>query len=710
MRYPTAAAAIIVVTGAAHAAWAQVPAGGEFQVNTYTTGRQQGARLSASATGDFTVAWSHKPTIDDFFNVHARSFTLEGAPVGDEFRADGSDIGVMPATARGHNGTFVVFWTNYTFATQALDIHGARFRGPGVPVGPDFQVSANTSGNQYRVAAAALPSGGAVAVWSQDFTNMPQTPTVIQGRRYDSYGVAQGVQFVVNAPAYNVTSLHPSVAAGGDGRFVVAWAETRSSTRLVSARLFDPSGAPVGTQITVGTFMGYGFPSAAMAEDGAFVVAWEVKDGYFGAGHVWARTFSAAGAPAGPGFEVPANTGLSQRLPHVAAGRRGEFVVTWSRYGPDADVMARRFTAAGAPRGAEFRVNSTTTFDQGDANVASDAVGNFVVTWTGRDASGYGVFGQRFGGLVPAGLSVDTAVSAQSDGNGVLEPGETADVRPAWRNVNGAAQSFTGTVPQFSGPAGATYSIADGAADYGTVANGATAPCVTADCYRLGVSAPAARPAQHWDAVFHEDLAPEAQGQRKAWRLHVGDSFADVPRANTYYRFVETLVHNGIAAGCTPTQYCPLQATTREQMAVFAVVAHDPPADPPPACGTPVFADVPASSPSCRWIEELVRRGVLNGCGGGNFCPTAAVTREQMAVFMLRTLDGTLIPPPCTTPFFVDVPASSPYCRWIEELARRGVISGCGGGRFCPTDPVTRDQMAVFISGTFGLRLYGPQP
>ena len=79
-----------------------------------------------------------------------------------------------------------------------------------------------------------------------------------------------------------------------------------------------------------------------------------------------------------------------------------------------------------------------------------------------------------------------------------------------------------------------------------------------------------------------------------------------------------------------------------------------------------------------------------------------------MPVFVLRTLDPTLSPPPCTTPIFADVPASSPYCPWIEELARRGVITGCGGGNYCPLAPVTREQMAVFLSGTFGLSLYGP--
>jgi hypothetical protein len=98
---------------------------------------------------------------------------------------------------------------------------------------------------------------------------------------------------------------------------------------------------------------------------------------------------------------------------------------------------------------------------------------------------------------------------------------------------------------------------------------------------------------------------------------------------------------------------------------------------------------------------------VVNGCGNGRFCPADAVTREQMAVFALRTLEPALIPPPCATPVFTDVPATSPYCRWIEELARRHVVTGCGGGKYCPADAVTREQMAVFISATFGLSLYG---
>ncbi|HET8645373.1 MAG TPA: S-layer homology domain-containing protein, partial [Vicinamibacteria bacterium] len=303
--------------------------------------------------------------------------------------------------------------------------------------------------------------------------------------------------------------------------------------------------------------------------------------------------------------------------------------------------------------------------------------------------------------MSPAALAVDAG------GNGVLQPGETASMAPAWLNSGTAALvNGSGLLANFTGPGGPTYTVNDGVAAYGTINPGATVSCTsTANCYALSITA-TARPTQHWDATVLETLSPGAS--TKTWTLHVGDSFTDVPDSNPYYRFIETMFHRGLTGGCGGGAYCPGGATAREQMSVFVLRAKDP-ALTPPACSPPnLFADVPETSPFCRWIEELARRNVVGGCGGGNFCPSAAVTREQMAVFVLRTLDPALNPPACGTPVFADVPASSPFCRWIEELVRRGVVTGCGGGNYCPGDPVTREQMGVFLVQTFGLTLYAP--
>ena len=289
--------------------------------------------------------------------------------------------------------------------------------------------------------------------------------------------------------------------------------------------------------------------------------------------------------------------------------------------------------------------------------------------------------------------------------NGVLEPGETAAVRPSWRNAATASLPLTGALSIFSGPAGPTYGIPDRTGAYGTLVPNATESCLaTGDCYAVSVSNPPTRPAAHLDGSASEVMSSYGF---KPWLVHVGNSFTDVPKTSPFYRFIETLLHRSVTGGCTATAYCPASSTSREGMAVFVLVAKEGAGFNPPACTTPIFNDVPASSPFCKWIEELSRRGVVSGCGGGNYCPGAPVTRYAMAVFVLRTLDPALDPPACTTPVFNDVPASNPFCKWIEELARRGVVSGCGGGSYCPTSPVSREQMGVFLGVTFGLTLYG---
>jgi hypothetical protein len=300
--------------------------------------------------------------------------------------------------------------------------------------------------------------------------------------------------------------------------------------------------------------------------------------------------------------------------------------------------------------------------------------------------------------VAPFGLAVDTV------GNAVMEPNETATMSPTWRNTGTNAITLTGATSGFTGPAGGVYTNPDNAASYGTIGVAAQGTCTT-DCYSVLATA-TPRPLTHWDSTILETVTPTAT--TKTWTLHIGNSFTDVPTSNAFYRFVETILHKNVTGGCSGTTYCPSNSTTREQMAVFVLVSKGAPV--PPACvaGSEVFTDVPASSPFCKWIEELARLGVVTGCGGGNYCPSDPVTREQMAVFVLRTLDGTLNPPNCVPPnLFADVPETSPFCKWIEELANRGVVTGCGGGNYCPTADVTREQMSVFLAVTFGLTLYG---
>ncbi len=177
--------------------------------------------------------------------------------------------------------------------------------------------------------------------------------------------------------------------------------------------------------------------------------------------------------------------------------------------------------------------------------------------------------------------------------------------------------------------------------------------------------------------------------------------FGDVPQAHTFHDFVEKIVRRSVTAGCSLGNYCPGNPVTRAQMAVFLIKAkYNLTLVPPAATGT-LFGDVPAGSFAADWIEQLAKQGVTGGCGGGNYCPGNAVTREQMAVFLLKTKYGALHEPPPATGVFEDVPADDPFAPWIEQLAAEGITGGCGDDVYCPNNPVTRGQMAVFISKTF---------
>jgi glucose/arabinose dehydrogenase len=181
-------------------------------------------------------------------------------------------------------------------------------------------------------------------------------------------------------------------------------------------------------------------------------------------------------------------------------------------------------------------------------------------------------------------------------------------------------------------------------------------------------------------------------------------TFGDVPPTHPFWRFAEALFLNGVTSGCGNGNYCPAGATTRGAMAVFLLKAQEGPAYTPPACTTQIFNDVPCSNPLAPWINELSARNVTAGCGNGNYCPNSAVGRGAMAVFLLRTLEGpSYTPPVCTTPTFADVPCSNPLAPWVDEIAARGITAGCGGGNYCPNSPVSRGQMAVFLSVTFNL-------
>ncbi len=176
--------------------------------------------------------------------------------------------------------------------------------------------------------------------------------------------------------------------------------------------------------------------------------------------------------------------------------------------------------------------------------------------------------------------------------------------------------------------------------------------------------------------------------------------FLDVPQADTFHDYVEAIVRAGITAGCGGGNYCRNASVTRAQMAVFLLKAKHGQFYLPPDCSG-VFDDVTCPSQFADWIEQLVAESITVGCGGNNYCPANPVTRAQMAVFLLKAKFGSSHVPPACTPVFADVVCPSLFADWIGELVALNITAGCGGPNYCPTFPNTRGQMAVFLTKTF---------
>ena len=193
------------------------------------------------------------------------------------------------------------------------------------------------------------------------------------------------------------------------------------------------------------------------------------------------------------------------------------------------------------------------------------------------------------------------------------------------------------------------------------------------------------------------DGVPDAQDDYPLGR------FDDVRPGYWAFTFVEALARAGITTGCGGNNYCPLGPVSRAQMAVFLERGMNGSSYSPPAATGNAFLDVGASDFAASFIEQLASDGITAGCGNNNYCPNADVTRAQMAVFLLRAKHGSGYSPPAATGVFDDVPLGYWAGAWIEQLAAESITAGCGSGNYCPESQVTRDQMAVFLIRTFQL-------
>ncbi|HET8644869.1 MAG TPA: hypothetical protein VFO85_05240, partial [Vicinamibacteria bacterium] len=373
------------------------------------------------------------------------------------------------------DGRFVVAWASQSTSTPGgFQVVARRFDQAGAPRGSDFAVT-SPAFVQHAPDAAIDETGRLAIVWASD--------TSIRGRLWDAEGTPLGLEFVVSSTPAQVGS--PDVAFAPQGGFVVVWLAgvAPGPERDVFAQRFDATGTRLGLEFRVNAVTS-GFedePTVAFQDSGSFVVAWSSLFLPLGQRIVYQRLFTASGNPLTS--DVLVDT-IDDCCPRLAPGANGDLLTTWTTGATDFDVAARRFDAAGTPLETAFVVPQFT----GGFQAAPDVVGSggaYVLAWESDTLTGSQDVFARLLGWLPSALAVDPS-PLQSNGNGVLEAGETVIAAPAWTNADRAAAALTGLATSFTGPGVApVYSIADSAANYGTLPVGVKADCLaaTANCY-----------------------------------------------------------------------------------------------------------------------------------------------------------------------------------------------------------------------------------
>ena len=446
--------------------------GGEFRINDTLAGDQRFPGVAMDDTGDYVVVWSGQGTdasrlVSDSQGVFLRSFTktaddagptvtnianmltastgqtiLDGVVLDENVTMLLLNMSEALSIEGGMNGRTSVLNPQNWQLTKDGEVLGGVIRS--IELGGNRDDGFNTLSGKYEIKVTfdADPTTTAIDSLGQGeyVLTMKDRVEDLFGNRLDgNLDGTPGGNFNLNFSVYlglpssggpggpgtpsseaeddriNLNNQNdqnnPVVASNASGDYVVVWttyAATQGGTTLQAntiAQRFDRYGQKRGGEFLVNTYLAgdQSQPDVAMDDFGNFVVVWAGMGEEDTAG-IYARRFDAYGnALDDEEFCVNVYRPGTQSEPQVAMDADGDFVISWTSFGQDGDtdgVYARRYNFNGLPQGnsGEFLVNTTTTRRQKTSDVAMDDNGNFTIVWMSeaQDGSFDGVYGQRF--------------------------------------------------------------------------------------------------------------------------------------------------------------------------------------------------------------------------------------------------------------------------------------------------------------------------
>jgi len=360
------------------------PRGGVFMVNAYTAGTQERPGIAMADNGSFAVVWTRQLALDDI-DAYARWFSPSGPVTGEILVSGGAGVQWdVDVAANADGSSFVAVLCANNIGDGQPDIVARRFDGTGQGVGQEFAVNTYTDGGQVRPDVAMDDGGNFMVVWAGEYSAGVADGVV--GQRYDSSGVPQGGNFLINDPAAAGSVWSPAVAACCTG-FEVVWDLSLTFDDYdIRGRNYDNAGVAQGAELGVNAYT-TGFqaaPAIAMNDQGNFVVAWWGQGGGDAAG-VYARLYTTSDTPVKPSVSIAATDATAAETLAGELANPGTFRISRTTTGGDLTVY---FTHTGT---ATFGPTADYTLGVGGADptttsaVIPDGEDHVDITGTPRD-------------------------------------------------------------------------------------------------------------------------------------------------------------------------------------------------------------------------------------------------------------------------------------------------------------------------------------
>jgi hypothetical protein len=175
--------------------------GPEFHVNTVRVGSQLGSAVSIDKAGHFVVSWSSDDQDGSAWGIYGQRFDAQGTPLGGEFQVNTHTSGSQQfqVSAIGQAGHFVIAWCSRDQDGDQMGIFAQRFDAAGTPVGDEFQVNSFATSEQAVPSIAMNDTGYVVVAWhsqSQDGSGFG-----IFAQRFQLRGVGEDPHGLANEEA-----------------------------------------------------------------------------------------------------------------------------------------------------------------------------------------------------------------------------------------------------------------------------------------------------------------------------------------------------------------------------------------------------------------------------------------------------------------------------------------------------------------------------